>query len=217
MIALAALTTLLVVEPGTVARFDAPPSDMLRGYATDRPTLVAVMRIVTDLAATIPFIAAGVAATTLFAVRRDRPRALFCLAVTLVVPAGWTLGQWLLHRPRPLDGFITVTANGFPSGHTANAAAAALAVVLLVWPRAGRRGRILLGCFAAAGVCLIAATRLVLLAHWPVDVIGGCLLSVAVVSLAARWVPRLPGGPALSEPRPGKVSSRDGSCEVRRS
>ncbi|WP_326552569.1 phosphatase PAP2 family protein [Micromonospora sp. NBC_01813] len=217
MIGLALLTALLVIEPGTIARFDAPLSAGLRGFATDRPGLVTVLRIVTDLAATIPFIAAGLAASVLFAARRDRPRALFCIAVTVVVPVGWALGQWLLHRPRPLDGFVTVTANGFPSGHTSNAAAAALAVVLLVWPGVGRTGRLLLCLLAATGVGVIAASRLVLLVHWPVDVIGGCLLAVVVVSLAARWVPQQPGGLALSDSGPGKVSSRDGSCEVRRS
>jgi len=217
LLALAALTTGLVVDPALVARLDAPVTDGLRAYAADRPTLVAVLRTATDLAATLSFLAVGAAATTLFAVRRDRARAWFCATVTVAAPVSWQLGQWLLHRPRPADGFVTIAANGFPSGHTTNAAAAAFAVVLLVWPGVRRTGRLLVAVLAGAGALFIAATRLVLLAHWPVDVIGGVLVAVTVVALAARlWAPRA-GGPAAAGPVPGKVSSRDGSCEVRSS
>ncbi|MFY1698878.1 MULTISPECIES: phosphatase PAP2 family protein [unclassified Solwaraspora] len=214
---LAVLTVLLIVEPTIVAQVDGPLSERLRGYAADRPALVTVLRYATDLAATVSFVAAGVAATVLFALRRERTRAWFCGVVTVVVPAGWFAGQWLLHRPRPVDGFITVAANGFPSGHTTNAAAVAVAVVLLAWPGASRRGRLLVVTLVGLGAGFIGATRLLLLAHWPVDVIGGCLLAVLLVSLVARWVPGPSGPPAPPVTPPGKVSSRDGSCEVRRS
>jgi undecaprenyl-diphosphatase len=106
--------------------------------------------------------------------------------VTVAVPALWGLFHALLHSPRPVDGFVFVDSNGFPSGHTANATAAALVAVLLVWPGAARRARIALVAAAAGFAALIGLTRLALLAHWPTDVLGGWLLALAVVPLLAR-------------------------------
>jgi len=101
----------------------------------------------------------------------------------------WSLGHWLLHRPRPADGFVTVASNGFPSGHASNAAAAALLVVLLLWPRQTRLGRVVTVVLAAGFAVVIGLTRLMLLAHWPADVLGGWLLALVVVPVAARWAP----------------------------
>ncbi|MDG4764999.1 phosphatase PAP2 family protein [Solwaraspora sp. WMMD406] len=211
LLALALLTTALIVDPVAVARVDAPVSEWLRVHVERLPVLVAILRVVTDLAATVPFLAAGAGAAVLFAARADRVRAAFCALVTVLTPVGWALGQWLLHRPRPVDGFITVTANGFPSGHTSNAAAAALAVVLLTWSGLRPAGRTWLVVTAAVTVIGIAGTRLVLLAHWPVDVVGGVLFATVVVSAVARSLPRkVPGGQATPDSPPGKVSSRDG-------
>ncbi|MFY1637166.1 phosphatase PAP2 family protein [Solwaraspora sp. WMMB335] len=218
-VALAALTVLLAVEPAILARVDAPVVEWFRAFGDDRPALIAVVRIATDVAATVPFLAAGAGATVVFAARSQRARAWFCATATVAVPTGWALGQALLHRPRPADGFVTIAASGFPSGHTANASATAFAVALLVWPAARRGARGLLVTLAVVGVAAVAATRLLLLAHWPADVVGGVLLAVTVVSLAASWTSRRgrePGWPPPADRQPGMVSSRDGSCEVRR-
>ncbi|GAB2941854.1 hypothetical protein GCM10027280_33040 [Micromonospora polyrhachis] len=177
----------LVLAGGTpLVDFDTSVSHAFREYGHRNPDLIAVLRVATDVAATLPFLLGGVAATLALLGRGQRRAGIFCLVVTGVIPALWGLQHWLLHRPRPLDGFVTATSNGFPSGHTSNAAAIALVVVLLLWPRQARTARVVTVVLAVGFALFIAFTRLALLAHWPADVLGGWLLALVVVSLAAR-------------------------------
>ncbi|MFI6820662.1 phosphatase PAP2 family protein [Micromonospora sp. NPDC050187] len=191
---LLALTALLVLAVPVLTdwapldRADHALSETFRGYGDQRPGLVSTLRILTDVAATVPFLVAGLLATILLAVRRDRRTAVFCATVTVTVPVLWGLAHWLLHNPRPLDGFVTVTSNGFPSGHTSNATAAALVVVLLAWPGLARTGRFVVVTAATAFAGFVGLTRVALLAHWPTDVLGGWLLALAVVPLVAYAV-----------------------------
>ncbi|MDQ7903157.1 phosphatase PAP2 family protein [Phytohabitans sp. ZYX-F-186] len=189
LVALAAFLALMAVVVGDwspVERLDTALSEDLREYGVDHPDLVDVLRVATDVAATLSYVAAGVVAMAAFLLRRHRREAYLCAWVTVLVPALWGLMHWALHRPRPPDGFVFVDSNGFPSGHTSHAAAAALVAVLLLWPRLARRGRTLVVAGAAAVALFIGATRVLLLAHWPTDVLGGWLLALTVVPLAAR-------------------------------
>jgi undecaprenyl-diphosphatase len=188
LFALAALLVLAVpvlTDWPPLDRADRALSEAFREYGHPRPGVISALRILTDVAATIPFLAAGLLAAILLAVRRDRWAAVFCATVTVAVPVLWGLAHWLLHNPRPLDGFVTVTSNGFPSGHTSNAASAALVVVLLAWPRLARTGRVVVVAAATALALFVSLTRVALLAHWPTDVLGGWLLALTVVPLAA--------------------------------
>jgi undecaprenyl-diphosphatase len=199
LLALAAFLTLLVpVTTGwtPLDRLDTAVSEAFRAYGVARPGLVSVLRVATDVAATVPFLVAGLAVSTLFAARRDRRHAAFCALVTVAVPVLWTLMHLLIYSPRPRNGFVVATSNSFPSGHTSNAAAAALAAVLLLWPRGtrARRGSAVL--LAAAFAIFIGITRVALLAHWPADVIGGWLLALVVVPIAALLADRIPARPA---------------------
>ena len=63
-----------------------------------------------------------------------------------------------------------------------------LVAVLLLWPHLAKRGRALVAVAAAAVAVLVGVTRVVLLAHWPTDVLGGWLLALAVVPLTAYAV-----------------------------
>jgi undecaprenyl-diphosphatase len=146
--------------------------------------LVLLLLVVTDWT---PLDLTGLVVGIALAAGRRRGAALFVAAVTAVVPALWGLAHWLLHHPRPLDGFVTVHSNGFPSGHTSNAATTALVGVLLLWPGATRTGRAVLVAAAVTFAVTVGVTRLALLAHWPADVLGGWLLALTVVPLAARW------------------------------
>jgi undecaprenyl-diphosphatase len=163
-------------------------SEDLRGYGARHPGLVDALRVATDIAATVTFVAAGVVATVGLLLRRHRREAYLCAWVTVLVPVLWGLMHWLLHRPRPPDGFVFVDSNGFPSGHTSHAASAALVAVLLLWPHLARRGRALVVTAAVALALFVSATRVVLLVHWPMDVLGGWLLALAVVPLTAHAV-----------------------------
>jgi membrane-associated phospholipid phosphatase len=191
LLALAAFLALMaavVGDWGPIERLDVTLSEDLREYGAAHPGLVDTIRVATDVGATIPFVAAGVIATAGLLLRRHRREAYLCAWVTALVPVLWGLMHWAVHRPRPPDGFVFVDSNGFPSGHTSHAASAALVAVLLLWPRLARRGRALV---VAAGVALalfVGATRVLLLAHWPTDVLGGWLLALTVVPLTARVV-----------------------------
>lgn len=197
LLALAGFLVLLALTTGGWAPlegFDDAISDAFRGYGDASPGLVDVLRVATDVAATVPFVVAGlVISIALATLSRRRPAAL-CALVTVTVPVLWSLMHRLVHHPRPQDGFVVVDTNGFPSGHTSNAAAAALVAVLLLWPGLTTVGRVVTVILAVAFGVFVGLTRLALLAHWPADVLGGWLLALAVVPLAARVATRWGGG-----------------------
>jgi membrane-associated phospholipid phosphatase len=193
-----ALLGLVVCDWTPLDRIDTGVSEGLRAYGTANPDVVAAIRVATDVAATVSYLLAGLGATILLTLRRQRAPALLCAAATVVVPLLWGVMHWLLLAPRPMDGFVSVDSNGFPSGHTSNATAAGLVAVLLVWPRAGRPGRAVAVTVAAAVAGFVGLTRVALLAHWPADVLGGWLLALAVVPLLARLATN--GSPADGPP-----------------
>jgi undecaprenyl-diphosphatase len=110
-----------------------------------------------------------------------RPLAAWLLALG---PLGASLAGWALKfavaRPRP-DQFAAVVDipadPSFPSGHTTQAAAFALACLLAV----GTRPNAALVAIAVAYVGLVAASRLYLQVHFPSDVAAGLLLAVLCV------------------------------------
>jgi membrane-associated phospholipid phosphatase len=165
---------------------DAAISDRFRQFGGTRPGLIAVVRVVTDVATTIPYVTVGCLTALILWVRRHRRDAVFVAAVTVTVPALWALMHLLLVHVRPVDGFVVVASNGFPSGHTCNATAAALVAVVLAWPRTGGRRRAVLVVSATLFALVIGVSRVMLLAHWPSDVLGGWLLALAVVPVLAR-------------------------------
>ncbi|MFK3981891.1 phosphatase PAP2 family protein [Micromonospora sp. NPDC050397] len=171
--------------------FDLAVSDAFRAYGEQRSGLVAVVRLATDVAATVPYLVAGAVVSAGLLARGERRLAACCAVVTVLVPVLWSLMHLWVHHPRPQDGFVVVHSNGFPSGHTSNATAAALLAVLLLWPRLARAGRVVAVCLAAVFAVAIGVTRLALLAHWPADVLGGWLLGLAVVPLAVYGTDRI--------------------------
>jgi undecaprenyl-diphosphatase len=198
LLALAAFLVLFGLAVGgwaPLGTFDASVSDAFRAYGDQRPELVSVLRIATDVAATVPFLIVGAVASVALLARGERRTGACCAAVTVLVPVLWSLMHWLVYHPRPVQGFVVANSNGFPSGHTSNAAAAALMVVLLLWPRQARPGRIVTALLAAAFAIFIGVTRLALLAHFPADVLGGWLLALAVVPMVVYGVDRLVPAP----------------------
>ncbi|WDZ84600.1 phosphatase PAP2 family protein [Micromonospora cathayae] len=182
------LTIMVLTDWPPLERADRAVSEVFRAYGDRHPGLISALRILTDVAATVPFLVTGLVAALTLLLRGRRPAAVFCATVTTVVPVLWGLGHWALSHPRPVDGFVTVQSNGFPSGHTSNATAAALAAALLLWPWLARTGRIVTVLVAAGFALFVSLTRVALLAHWPADVLGGWLLALVVVPLAAYAV-----------------------------
>jgi membrane-associated phospholipid phosphatase len=110
------------------------------------------------------------------------------LAVLVPVMIGELL-KWSVGRGRPFvggeaDAFNfshfagTQAYSSFPSGHSITAFALAFAVSA-VWPRA----RIAMAIYAF----VIAATRLVLLAHHPSDVVAGALVGITGAMFVRYW------------------------------
>ncbi|MEQ4302248.1 phosphatase PAP2 family protein [Plantactinospora sp. B6F1] len=199
------LLALTVAGWAPLDRLDTAVSDAFRAYGDASPRTVDVLRSATDVAATLPFLAAGLAVTLGLAVREGRRAATFCGLVTALIPLLWGLMHRLVHHPRPEDGFVVITSNGFPSGHTSNAAAAALVAVLLLRPRLGGPARVCTVALAVAFAAFIGFTRVALLAHWPTDVLGGWLLALAVVPLAARVLRGSTDTPRVPERHPDRA------------
>ncbi len=114
-----------------------------------------------------------------------------CVAATGILVQ---IPKYLFGRARPkalwnsgLDGFYGITwdssLTAFPSGHTATAVAFALALSA-IFPKA-RAPLFLYACF-------VAASRIVLLQHYPSDVIGASLVAFLVtIPLAKRLSSRV--------------------------
>ena len=107
---------------------------------------------------------------------------LWSLALIVAPLAGEAL-QEFVGRLRPRG-----EAYGFPSGHATATAAFAVAVIYLVGRSNLRRGlRVAIGVAAATQSFLIGISRIVLDAHWPLDVLAGFALGAAGAAAAAWW------------------------------
>lgn len=104
--------------------------------------------------------------------------------VMVAAPLLEGVGKEIIGRPRPMGN-----AFGFPSGHATAASAFFFLAAYLLGKRLDRSGTgvILLWVLAAVLVALVAVARIVLRAHWPGDTLGGAVLGLACVSLAAWW------------------------------
>ena len=136
------------------------------------------------------------------------------LSVALSVAVG-ELIKWIVGRGRPFVGgkanafnfqhFAGTEAySSFPSGHSITAFALAFAVSA-IWPRA--RGAMLVYAL------IIIATRLVLLAHHPSDVVAGALVGVIGAMAVRYWFAARRLGFAID--RAGTVLALSGPSEER--
>ncbi|WP_426433851.1 phosphatase PAP2 family protein [Bradyrhizobium genosp. P] len=157
---------------------------ILTDFGKDSHVLWALGVLLIVVALTVPALR-GVARATLLGLG-TRLQYLF-LSVALSVAVG-ELIKWMVGRGRPFVGgkanafnfqhFAGTEAySSFPSGHSITAFALAFAVSA-VWPRT----RVVMLVYAL----VIIATRLVLLAHHPSDVVAGALLGV-IGAMAVRY------------------------------
>ena len=109
------------------------------------------------------------------------------LVVMIAVTTLEGLGKVSIGRSRP--GGMRL---GFPSGHTA-AAAAFYPMACYFFEGVVRRWvKYALYALAAVLIVLVALSRMVLRVHWPLDVVGGAALGLAVFAAAAWWHERYP-------------------------
>lgn len=151
---------------------------------------------ITQLGGWLPVSLGAIAlGAVLWAAGEPRRAALALLAVALPMAISFAL-KGALDTPRP--GGLTDTAAfgpAFPSAHSAGIAALVTAWMTLL-PARGWRIRTAVMSVAAAGVVVVALSRVVLGVHWPLDVIGGAGLGVVFGVL-----PGLTGPPPRVWPR----------------
>ncbi|EWT03237.1 phosphoesterase PA-phosphatase [Intrasporangium oryzae NRRL B-24470] len=135
--------------------------------------------------------------------------------VTMMV--AWNLQLVLkevVRRARPVvsDPVSHAPGYSFPSGHAANVAAVATAVILLVWPICSPRARgVVIG--VSAGVVLVTMLdRVFLGVHFPSDVVGGLMFGVGLVTASylgyVGWNPARPNDTPPPEGHSGPESSK---------
>jgi membrane-associated phospholipid phosphatase len=184
---------------------------ILTDFGKDTHVLWALGLLLIAVALTAPALR-GVSRATLLGLG-TRLQYLF-LAVAFSVAVG-ELIKWIVGRGRPFVGgkanafnfqhFAGTEAySSFPSGHSITAFALAFAVAA-VWPRA----RIAMLVYAL----VIIATRLLLLAHHPSDVVAGALVGVIGAMAVRYWFAARRLGFAIH--RDGAVVALSGPSEGR--
>lgn len=182
---LAVVALTWAVEAGATAGLDGWADGRARAVAS--PALTDAMEAV-SLAGSGWVIGplAGVVTLLLLRARARRAALLFALAMLGAYLAPVLKEVFDRPRPVPVPGYDQPTTFAYPSGHAMTSASFAAALVL-AWP--GRRRPV--AAVAAAFVVAVGASRVLLGAHWPTDVIGGWLIAAAWAALvAALLLPR---------------------------
>ena len=120
----------------------------------------------------------------------------FWKAVFFALAMGGAMGLNLLakaffRRDRPLETLLHEPNYSFPSGHASGSMAFAVAVIILLWPSRWRWWAVIAG---IGFTLLVGVSRIYLGAHYPSDVLGGWMASLAwVLGLRQALRSRLSG------------------------
>jgi membrane-associated phospholipid phosphatase len=179
-LAFAALA-LAVVSWEAVDRLDVRFVTWVHGAAPDE--LVEVMRVLTYAGSVVVLgpIALGAA---LLLVRGGRQlAAAYVLAAFVVGQLVTQLLKLAFQRGRPEldDPYVQLSTYAFPSGHALGATATYGAIVVVLSMLASGR-RSLVGAGLALLILVVAASRVLLGAHYVLDTAGGVLAGIAVLS-----------------------------------
>ena len=143
-----------------------------------------------------------------------RSRALWAFVTMMVA---WNLQLVLkevVRRARPVvsDPVSHAPGYSFPSGHVANAAAAAAVMVLLLWPLLTPVARRWLVAGLTAFVVMTSLDRVFLGVHFPSDAVAGVLFGVGLATASyfgyLGWNPASPDDQPPPEGRSGPESTK---------
>jgi undecaprenyl-diphosphatase len=187
---LAALTALVVTRSPVVIGLDTAGHRAVRAFGREHPAWLSVLSGVTHAGSTA---ALGIVAAVTVAVCLRAGRRADAIFIAVAAASSCLVSRAMrvmVDRPRPADRSWLVDGASFPSGHTANAAAAATILVIVAWPRASSVGRAVSIAGGAAFTGLIGLSRVAGGVHWQSDVVASCLVSVACVTTTAVFLTR---------------------------
>jgi undecaprenyl-diphosphatase len=186
-LALPTAIALLMMLAGAALLVGGPQSSVDPGLlaAFARAELVPAARLLTHLGDGWTVLAAALAAGIGLLLGGHRRRAILLLVIVIsekllveAMKAGFDRA-----RPDVAGHHVAVHNLAFPSGHSANAMAAWLAIALLA---TGPRLRVPAVALALAIAFVTGLCRLVLQVHWPSDVVGGWAFGAAWTLLLVR-------------------------------
>ena len=184
------LGTFIVALTALVWHHDGPvrlDRSLLNGYVPNRSSLLyRASRVFTEFGSPVAVIAmALLGAVIVWARRRSWLHAAVCVVAPAIAGITEMTAKLIVARPRPVSAALTGEGGmGFPSGHATGFAALAFILALVVpW---NRRSQV----WALAGAlvlsALIAASRVVVGAHFPTDVMAGMILGGVIAD--ATWL-----------------------------
>lgn len=171
-VAFVALALVVRAVPGALEPLDVAWNEVVARWRPD--AVVEVARFLSTvgggwIATWLAPILLAVAALLIRGWRTALVVPIMLLTSTLAVQAA----KALVGRERPADMLVTSDIGSFPSGHTANAATIAIALVLIL-------PRVVALVVGIAWTVAMALSRTVLSVHWLSDTVGGALLAATI-------------------------------------
>jgi undecaprenyl-diphosphatase len=175
------LAVLVGQKASPVVEMDTSIEEALHRFALVNPWFVEAMKLVSAVGQPTTFRVAGTVAA-LVVLASNRPRLALWAMVTIW--GGALLGvvlKLVVARARPVFPDPVDTAGGFsfPSGHALGAFVGCGVVLILILPHLAGAARVVAWAVAVLVVATVAFSRVALGVHYTSDVLGGCLVGFA--------------------------------------